>query len=262
MKAAVFHGPGDIRVEGRPQPVIDRGSVLIAVEQSSLCGTDYHIFRGNFPVDAPLILGHDFSGVVDRVGPDVTAVSIGDRVTAEPIRYCGRCDLCLAGRYTVCEARSIMGMHVDGSLTEYVAAPEQNVFAVPDGVSFEEAALVEAAAVALHSMDYAKPVLGEDVVVLGQGAIGMLHTQVAKAAGVRVIATEVNAARRALSEKFGADCVVDPLEEDPEEGSWSSPAAGRMSSSTRPDLRRASSARPPWPGTRAGSCWWDPRASS
>ncbi len=214
MLAAVFYGPGDIRVEERPRPALQTDSVLIAVKLSSLCGTDYHIFEGNFPVEAPLVLGHDFAGVIEEAGADVTLFKPGDRVTAEPIRYCGRCRLCLGGKYTVCERRAIMGMHIDGSLAEFVVVPEKNVFAIPERVTFDQAALVEALAVGLHSMDYARPLPGEDVLILGQGALGLVHTQIAKLMGTRVIVTEVSPVRRTLAGRFGADVVIDPEEMD------------------------------------------------
>jgi len=210
----VFHGPGDVRVEERPEPSIDVDSVSIKVKWSSLCGTDSHIYRGNFPVNAPLVLGHDFSGIVAEVGVNVTTLRIGDRVTAEPVRYCGKCNACLKGRYTVCENRNIMGMHIDGSIAEFVVAPEKNVFQIPERVSFEEAAMLEPAAVALHTMDYAKPMPGENIAILGQGPIGLLHTQVAKVAGLNVLAVEVNQRRLVLSKKFGADHQVNPSVED------------------------------------------------
>jgi len=214
MKAAVFHGPGIIKIEEKPKPPIGESSVSIRVEWSSLCGTDAHIYRGNFPVNPPLVLGHDFSGTVDEVGANVSKIAVGERVVAEPIRYCGTCNTCLKGRYTVCDNRKIMGMHTDGSLAEIVVAPEKNVFSIPERVSFEEAAMLEPASVALHTMDYAKPLPGEHVVILGQGPIGLLHTQVAKTAGLNVLAVEVNNARIALAKKFGADNVVNPSTDD------------------------------------------------
>lgn len=214
MKAAVFHGPGIIKIEQKPKPPVDENSVSIRVKWSSLCGTDAHIYRGNFPVNPPLILGHDFSGTVDEVGANVSKVAVGDRAVAEPIRYCGACNTCLKGRYTVCDHRRIMGMHTDGSLAEFVVAPEKNVFPIPEKVSFEEAAMLEPASVALHSMDYAKPLPGEHIVILGQGPIGLLHTQVAKVAGLNVLAVEVNNTRIALSKRFGADHVVNPSTDD------------------------------------------------
>jgi 2-desacetyl-2-hydroxyethyl bacteriochlorophyllide A dehydrogenase len=214
LKAAVFYGPGDVRIEERSKPSVDPDSISIRVKWTSLCGTDSHIYQGNFAVNSPLILGHDFSGVVDEVGSNVTRLTAGDRVVAEPIRYCGTCSTCLKGRYTVCENRKIMGMHADGSLAEFVVAPQKNVFRIPLNVSFEEAAIMEPVAVALHSMDYAKPVPGENAVILGQGPIGLLHTQIAKISGLKVLAVEVNSKRLRLASKFDADYVIDPSKED------------------------------------------------
>lgn len=213
MKSAVFHGPGDVRVEERPTPEIEPDEVLIGVRWSSLCGTDNHIFHGNFPVNAPLIIGHDFSGVIEEIGEGVTGFAVGDRVTAEPVQPCGDCEVCRSGAYNVCPTRSIMGMHIDGSLTEKVAVPAKHVFAVPDEVSFEAAALLEGVAVALHALDFADPSPGEQVVVLGQGAIGLLHTQVARATGLEVIASEIDPLRQEFSQRFGAR-VIDPTKAD------------------------------------------------
>lgn len=215
MKAAVFHGPRDIRLEDRRNPVIEPDSISIRVKWTSLCGTDRHIYQGNFAVNAPLVLGHDFSGIVDKIGSSVRKVAVGDRVVAEPIRYCGACNACLRGRYTVCENRKIIGMHTDGSLAEYVIAPERNVFKIPRNVSLEEAAVMEPVAVALHSMDYAKPLPGEHAVIVGQGPIGLLHTQIAKISGLKVLAIELSKKRLQLASKYGADYLVDSSTEDP-----------------------------------------------
>jgi L-iditol 2-dehydrogenase len=214
LKAAVFYGPRNIRLEERAKPKLADDSISIRVKWSSLCGTDNHIYRGNFDVKTPLILGHDFSGTVDEVGSKVTRLSVGDKVVAEPIRYCGTCPTCLKGRYTICENRAIMGIQIDGSLAKYVVAPEKNVFAIPNGVSFQEAATMEPAAVALHSMDYAKPVAGETVVILGQGPIGLLHTQVARISGLTVTAVDILDHRLELAKKLGADYAINPSKED------------------------------------------------
>jgi len=215
MKAAVFYKAGDVRIEERDIPNIDESDVLIKVRAASICGTDIHIYNGDFDVLAPLIIGHDFSGEVEAVGSAVKDFRRGDRVLAEPVRYCGECPYCRMGRYNICPRRKIMGIHIDGAFAEYVSAPSRNVFRVPENVSFEEAAIMEPAAVALHTMDFAKPSIGEWVAIIGQGPMGLLQTQVARLCGLKVIAIDLISQRLELARKYGASYIVNAAKSDP-----------------------------------------------
>lgn len=214
MKAAVFYGPKDMWIEERPLPQLREDEVLILVKAASICGTDLHIFNGNLEVETPLVLGHDFSGIVEEVGKDVTHFQKGDRVIAHMVRYCGECLFCRQGRYNLCLKNTYMGFEVDGAFAEYVIAPARDVILIPAEVSLEEAAITEPIVMALRVMDFAQAKIGETMAIFGQGPIGLVQTQVAKLAGLRVIAIDPLEERLKLAEGFGANHVLNPRKKD------------------------------------------------
>lgn len=214
MKAAVFYGPGDMRLEERALPQFRGDEVLIRVKAASVCGTDLHIFKGDLEVKTPLILGHDFSGVVEEVGKSVKGPQKGDRVTAHMVRYCGECLFCRQGHHSLCQKAAYMGFEIDGAFAEYVVVPARDVIPIPDGVSLEEAAIIEPIVVALRVMELAQPKLGETIAIFGQGSIGLVQTQVAKLAGLRVIAIDPLEERLEVAQRFGADQVLNPYKMD------------------------------------------------
>lgn len=215
MKAAVFYGPYDIRIEERDVPKYGKNDVLIKLRAAYVCGTDVHIYSGNFDVPAPLIIGHNYSGEIEAVGSDVRDFRQGDRVMVEPVRYCDECFYCQMGRYNICSHRVLPGMEKDGAFAEYTAVPSRNAFKIPEKVSFEEAAAMEPAAVALHAMDFAKPLIGEYVAIIGQGPMGLVQTQMARLCGLKVIAVDLIPYRLELAKKLGADHVVNASRSDP-----------------------------------------------
>ena len=210
MKAAVFYGPRDMRIEERPSPQPGDDEVLNRVKAASVCGTDLHIFNGDLEVKTPLILGHDFSGVVEKAGKDVRGFREGDRVIAHMVRYCGDCFFCRQGRYNLCLRNTWMGFEIDGAFAEYVVVPARDTLPIPDRISFEEAAITEPTVVALRVMDLARPKIGETMAIFGQGPIGLVQTQVAKLAGLRVIAIDPLEERLELARSFGADHLLNP----------------------------------------------------
>ena len=157
MKAAVFYGKGDIRVdEHYPMPEVGPESVLIQVKACGVCGTDVHIYggaQGATECNPPVILGHEFSGVVTQVGSAVTRVKVGDHVTVNPNISCDACDQCRRGNPHFCDSMAATGVNYDGGFAEYCAVLERQVFKGPDSVPFEEAALCEPVACALHGID-------------------------------------------------------------------------------------------------------------
>ena len=211
MKAAVFYSPGDMRLEERPLPRLNDDEVLIRVKAASVCGTDLHIFNGDLEVETPLVLGHDFSGVVEEVGRDVTGFQKGNRVIAHMVRYCGECLFCRQGRYNLCLRNTWMGFEIDGAFAEYVVAPARDVIPIPSEVPLEEAAITEPIVVALRVMDFSQAGIGETMAIFGQGPIGLVQTQVAKLAGLRVITIDPLEERLGLAQGFGADHVLNPL---------------------------------------------------
>lgn len=214
MKAAVLCGRRKMRIDSIDTPRVKDYDVLIRVKAASICGTDVHFYKGEIGKYAPKILGHDFSGVIEEVGKNVREFSKSDRVIAEIVRYCGNCNFCKAGNYQICMNASYMGFDIDGAFAEYVVAPAKNVFKIPDNVSFEEAAIMEPVALALHVMDFVQPKIGEAMAILGQGPVGLVQTQIAKLCGMKVIAVEQKEERLKLAREFGADYIINPTKEN------------------------------------------------
>lgn len=221
MKAAVFHGKGDIRVDNgylKPQP--KENQVLIRVKACGVCGTDMHIFsgaQGATQCNPPVILGHEFSGVVEAIGAVVTRVKPGDHVTVNPNISCEACDQCRRGNPHLCDSMTATGVNSDGGFAEYCVALEKQTFVLPDDVSFEEAAMCEPVSCCLHGIDLSAIHPGDSVMIVGGGTIGMIMLQLARMNGAtRMVMLETNPARFDLARALGADLVLNPLEDDVE----------------------------------------------
>lgn len=214
MRVARLHGLGDVRLHEEPDPVAKDGESLVRVTAVGLCGSDLHWFAeggiGDAQLDAPLVLGHEFAGVVEGGPLD------GRLVAVDPADPCGHCELCLAGHGNLCPQVRFAGHgRNDGALRELVAWPDRLLHPVPAGLSDADAAMLEPLGVALHALDLGKARLAEHVVVVGCGPIGLCAIQLARHAGAaRVIAVEPLAHRRAAAALLGADLVLDPA--DPE----------------------------------------------
>ena len=221
MKAAVYHGKQDLRVEEIKEIVIKDNEVLIQVKYCGVCGTDLHIFNGeggSYAVTPPLVPGHEFSGVVAGVGKKVTAVKPGDRVSGDPNDMCGECYFCRNGKQHFCTDNIGVGTTVDGGFAEYVSMREKQVYKIPDSLSFIEGAMAEPMACCLHGIDLCRIKSGDAVLVMGGGPIGMIMMQLSKNAGAsKVILSEPVAEKRELALKLGADKVIDPIREDVQE---------------------------------------------
>jgi (R,R)-butanediol dehydrogenase/meso-butanediol dehydrogenase/diacetyl reductase len=227
MKAAVWHGKKDIRVEDVTVPVAPKpDEVQIKVHWCGICGSDLHEYLAGpifIPTEAhPLtghsgktILGHEFSGTVVAVGKDVTNVRVGDLVAPDACQHCGTCITCREGRYNVCEKLAFTGLMADGAFAEYVNVPSNIVYVLPQGFSDEAAALIEPLATGFKAVRLAGTILGETAVVFGAGTIGLGTLMCAKAAGAgKVIVVEMSAARKKLAKECGADVILDPKECD------------------------------------------------
>ncbi|MDR0267984.1 2,3-butanediol dehydrogenase [Paenibacillus sp.] len=228
MKAAVWYAAKDIRVEEAKEPVIEAGSVKIRVEWCGICGSDMHEYLAGpitIPVDqphpisgaiAPVIMGHEFSGQVVEVGEGVQRIKVGDRVCVEPIINCGTCDSCRKGLYNLCEKLGLHGMSGNGGgFSEMTVVKEHMVHKIPDHVSYEQGALVEPVAVALHAVRQSKLKSGDNCVVFGLGPIGLAVIQCLKASGAtKVVAVDIAPERREKALSLGATHAVDPLKEN------------------------------------------------
>ena len=206
LKAAIYRGANNIKIEDVPEPEVKSNKVLINFSAGSLCGTDMHFYRGDWKwMKKGRIIGHDACGVRDDTG---------DRVVMVPIVNCGHCYFCLRGLPTYCVRGKFHGLTRDGFFAESKAMLTRSLISVPSSVSDEEAAVVEPVALALRVLNNLQPNLGDWVTVLGQGAIGLLMTQVALMKGCRVIAVDIEDYRLELSERYGSDVVINARKQD------------------------------------------------
>ena len=218
MKAAVYHGKHDLKVEEVPEKELKDNEVMIQVKYCGVCGTDIHIFNGDggsSAVTPPLIPGHEFSGVVAKVGSGVTKFKVGDRVSGDPNDMCGECYFCKNAKQHFCTNNIGVGTTVDGGFAEYVVMREKQVYKFSDSLSFIEATMAEPISCCLHGIDLCNIKYGDTVLVMGGGPIGMIMLQLAKNAGAsKVILSEPVEEKRELALKLGATKVINPMEED------------------------------------------------
>ncbi len=183
MKAAVLHKPLDLRVEEVSIPQIDSNEVLVKMKRVGVCGSDIHFYLegsiASFIVKKPLILGHECAGEIMEIGDEVKNLKIGQRVVIEPGFTCGKCEYCKTGRYNLCrEVKFYAAPPYDGAFAEYISAPEQNVYVMPDEMSYEEGAMIEPLAVGMMATKMGEVMAQDIVAVLGAGPIGQMALQV------------------------------------------------------------------------------------
>ena len=199
-------------------PAIGPTDVLVRVKTASICGTDLHIYGwdrwSQGRIKPPLTLGHEFCGVVERVGDEVAAVKSGDFVSAEMHVNCGHCRQCRLGQSHICQNLRIIGIDQDGAFAEFVKIPAPNIWKLDPAIPEHYGAILDPLGNAVHTV-LAGPVAGQTVLVTGCGPIGLMSIAVAKASGSStVFATETNEQRRAMAKKMGADVVINPVAED------------------------------------------------
>ncbi|MGW4403866.1 2,3-butanediol dehydrogenase [Nonomuraea sp. NPDC004702] len=218
MRAAVWHGAKDVRVEDVPVREPGPGEAAIAVAYCGICGSDLHEYADGphaIPVGephpesgvrAPIVLGHEFCGTVTGLGAGVTGLAVGDRVAVEPHYRCGNCPRCLAGEYNICRHFGFAGLMGHGGLAERATVPAYMLHRLPESVPLEQAAVFEPAAVALHAVRRAGIRAGDTVAVLGLGPIGLLVARFAARAGAgRVVAADRSPARLELARRLGVE---------------------------------------------------------
>lgn len=202
-----------------PDPQAVGDLVKIKIAYSGICGTDLHAFKGTYSsTKPPVVLGHEFSGVVTEIGPEVKNIKVGDRVTSETtFATCGVCPSCLEKDYNLCASRKGIGTNVNGSMAQYVVSREESVHKLPENVTLLSASLTEPLACGVHaSIEKGHVKKGDICVVFGVGAIGQMVAQVAKSQGATVIVAgmSTDTERFAIALKNGADRVVDQSKED------------------------------------------------
>ncbi len=222
MKAVVKAKPEPgVEVWEVDDPEAGPGEVLIRVRAASICGSDLGIYDftpAYSGMALPVVMGHEFSGVVEAVGEGVEGYGAGDRVLSRSMVSCGECRFCIAGMDNLCESSSLFGIHQDGGFAEYVSVPRGLLYPIPEGMSFEEAALVEPLSNAVHFVNDLTPVeQGDLAVVLGIGPIGLFSAQLLRIAGAEVIVTgiSVDTERFEIAGRLGLEAVnvdeVDPV---------------------------------------------------
>ena len=214
MKAVVFHGPHDLRLDELPMPQPGPGEVRVRPLAAGICGTDTHILHGEFPSARPVVLGHEIAGSVDEVGAGVKDIREGDLVTVEPHVFCTTCRYCRGGQEHLCYDKRAFGVHLNGGLAEAVVVPVRTVYKLPPGIDARTGSMAEPVACCIHGMDRLAPRSGCPLLIIGAGPAGLILTSLAKFAGAApLVVSEPNAERRAAALAFGADHAVDPTAE-------------------------------------------------
>ena len=222
MKALVKteKGVGHLRLMEMPEPIPGAGEVLIEIHASGICGTDVHVKHDRFPYWPPVILGHEFAGVIVGTGADCKHYAEGDRVVGEPhTQHCGQCSLCRTGNVQICPVKRSPGWGIHGSMAKYLVMPEQLLHRIPDGMDFDTAAVVEPTANTVHDvLERAGVTAGDFVVVLGPGPIGLLAGLTARAAGARHVvmvgAPPDKGLRLDKARQLGFETVLNVAEDD------------------------------------------------
>lgn len=227
MKALKWHGARDLRLEIMARRPLKAGEIRIEVAYCGICGSDMHEYLhgpDSIPVKAPhplsnsvapIVIGHEFCGTVVETAADVTGLQLGDRVAVEPEYRCGHCTYCREGRYNLCESMGFVGLMGDGGMAEEAVVPSYMAHVLPRSLSFRQAAVAEPAAVALHGVRQSALRPGDDCVIFGMGAIGLLLVMMARHHGAgRIIAVDVDPRRLSLAREVGASDAVDASQGD------------------------------------------------
>jgi L-gulonate 5-dehydrogenase len=221
MQAAVLYGDRDIRVGTWADPEIQPTEVLVRSAYAGLCGTDLHIFRGEFKrrVSCPAVQGHEFGGVVEEVGAYVTNLRPGDRVAVDPIISCHACPACLSGRINACRSLRLLGVDLPGGFAQYVAAPASHVYRLPDNLPLSQSPMVEVYGLGHHILTRGQVQPGETVVLLGAGKLGLAVLDVLchSASPAMAIVVDVQPHRLEIARRLGAEHVIDATQGDVEQ---------------------------------------------
>lgn len=211
MKAAIFEKPHQLSVVQHPLRSLERGEVLVRVHSCGVCGTDVHIVAGESRSNPPVILGHEYSGIVEDIGPEVKRFSAGQSVAVDPNITCGTCFFCRRGEVHLCSNLRALGVDIDGGMAEFCIVPEQQLYSLPEGFPATASAFIEPVSCVLHGIDRAKIELGDTVVIIGGGTIGLMMLQLCRAAGAAVtIVIEPLEQKRKIARALGAAYVLDP----------------------------------------------------
>ena len=216
MLQQVMTKPGEIVFREIERAVPWAGQISVRMMRLGICGSDIHVYHGTHPFTSdPVTQGHEVSGIIDAIGPGVEMFRVGQKVTIQPQVVCGKCHPCRHGKYNLCEELKVMGFQTTGMASEFFVVDAEKVLALPEEMSFDEGAMLEPLAVAVHAVRRFGEIEGADVAILGAGPIGNLVAQAAKGLGARrVLITDVSDYRLELAKQCGADVAVNTRNKD------------------------------------------------
>ena len=223
MKALVkAHAKKGIWMQDVPEPTVGINDVKIKIKKTAICGTDLHIYKwdewSERTIKTPMIIGHEYVGIISEIGDGVKHFEVGDRVTGEGHIACGHCRNCRRGKLHVCENTIGVGVDRDGAFAEYLVIPADNVIKLDERISDEMAAIMDPFGNATHTA-LSFPVLGEDVLITGAGLIGSMATAICRFAGARnIVVSDISDYRLALAKKMGATMTINPAKGETIEG--------------------------------------------
>lgn len=204
MRAIQYSAARNFSLVEVPKPVPGPNQVVIRVKACGICKTDLSLHVGSFLAEFPLINGHEFAGVVDSVGSEVTRWKPGDRVTADNTELCGYCEACQSDKPLYCENFGSHGCNMDGGFAEYVMVPHDKVFPISDNLTFEQATFTEPTACAVHGVDRIAPKFGDSILMFGAGPTGIILAQLLRLAGAgRMVIADPHADKLAILQKYG-----------------------------------------------------------
>jgi L-iditol 2-dehydrogenase len=202
MKQAVMTAPGKIMIHEIEAPQPGPGEVLLRIQRIGVCGSDVHVYHGMHPYTGyPVVQGHEYSASIETLGPGVEGLEPGMKVTSTPQIVCGACGPCRRGDYHICDSLKVEGFQAPGCAQELWVTEAAKIVPLPDSFSYEQGALVEPVSVAVHAVSRAGDLQGQNVAVLGAGPIGNLVAQVAKAAGAKVLITDLSEYRLGIAQQ-------------------------------------------------------------
>ena len=214
MLAAVFNGNKNIVLSDYPLRTLDKNELMIKVAYCGVCGTDRHIYDGKAPSSTPVILGHEYSGIIIEKGDSNSKFNIGDKVAIDPNIYCGHCDYCRRGMVSFCENLRALGVSMNGGFAEYSIVPASQAYLLPHDFDLSIAAFSEPLSCCLRGIEHADIKPGNTVIIIGGGSIGLLMVQLVRNSGAsKIILIEPDSYKQKLGIELGADCSLSPNDE-------------------------------------------------
>ena len=219
MKAVQIVKPNDLRIIDMDKPTIDaKNNVLVKIKAAGICGSDVGIYHGtNAAATYPRVIGHEIVGVVEEVGDNAKKIKVGDRVVVDPYLYCGHCYPCKIGRTNCCTDLKVLGVHVDGGMAEYYCHPADMLIKIPEGMSWEQAAMAEPLTISLHGIHRGGLKAGEYCAIIGAGPIGLVAGMVAQAYGAHAILLDLVQERLDFAKSLGIEYTINSGTENPVE---------------------------------------------